>query len=340
MFQCLIYDLRRQEHGVSGQNHYAMVVTLCAFAVLGAGAPIDVAFIARFYYPPPDNRISRQHVYLSDLHGGKRRRITSDRASARSSLEWVGKNAISWVDHYDDQHVLRLMELSDSKIRTIRKAFGPDTISLLYEIPALFPPDDYPVYAIGKKHYILKETGLTELGNPHPSSPYRVSETSWKFPGQPEIRYVGYGEGKQRMVELSGGTRYSASTVLFRRGGREYAFDLFGGWTEFYPAESDRYAWLWTFEPGSSVGSHEYLGKVDWQKGTMSLYVDDVISLTVRQDSRYWAGLQGGRPISPYGPDKRVWTHEIYVGDLRTRKQWTIAAGLVLGRDVSLRPGL
>ncbi|MCH8275443.1 MAG: hypothetical protein IH851_11710, partial [Armatimonadetes bacterium] len=80
---------------------------------------------------------------------------------------------------------------SDGRTRTIEKAFGLDTIRLLYESPALFLPDDYPVYEIGKKRYILKETGLTELRNPRPSSPYRVSETSWKFPGQPEIRYVG-----------------------------------------------------------------------------------------------------------------------------------------------------
>ncbi len=44
--------------------------------------------------------------------------------------------------------------------------------------------------------------------------------------------------------------------------------------------------------------------------------------------------------MSPYGPDKRVWTNEIYAGDMQNRKQWTIAAGLVLGSDVSLRPGL
>ncbi|MCH8275442.1 MAG: hypothetical protein IH851_11705 [Armatimonadetes bacterium] len=142
------------------------------------------------------------------------------------------------------------------------------------------------------------------------------------------------------MVELPGGGRTSVATVLFRRGEREYGIDLFEAMWEFYPAESDRYAWLWTLSPSSSAGSHGYLRKVDWQNGTNSIYIDNVIGLTVRRRSRYWAGLQGGRPMSPYGPDKRVWTNEIYAGDMQNRKQWTIAAGLVLGSDVSLRPGL
>ena len=98
-----------------------MTVVWLASLVLfqGVDPNAEVAFTARFYYPPGDKRISKHQVYVSRLDGSKRRQVTFGSKDVHEVL-WVGRDRLVWTE--DGQLVI--YDLASSKVVNRLKSKG------------------------------------------------------------------------------------------------------------------------------------------------------------------------------------------------------------------------
>jgi len=55
-------------------------------------APIDIAYVARYYYPYPSEKKSRYFVYLTDLHGTRKVKVSDE------PREWASQPEFGWLD--------------------------------------------------------------------------------------------------------------------------------------------------------------------------------------------------------------------------------------------------
>lgn len=55
-----------------------------------------MAYIARYYYTSPSKKISKYHVYLTDLHGTQRIKISQAPVTQRDELHWKDSDTLIW----------------------------------------------------------------------------------------------------------------------------------------------------------------------------------------------------------------------------------------------------
>jgi hypothetical protein len=308
-----------------------MISALVALAALApAGAPpLQVAFIARFYYSYPDERISSHQVYVSGLDGKNRRALTTGNTSPQH-LAWVGKNKLSWVEQANANKV-RLV-LYDLKSRHRRVLLQSNYLVQIDD--DLFEEYKFPIYDDGAKRYQVTESGLKTLGK-SPEFKWRGEVETWHLPGEPLIRFLGHEEDPSATNLQFPDYNY---IYTFERDGRRYKWSLEGEGNYFYPCKKLATAYLHSVQAGASAGSWEALYEVNWTSGTLRRLISDACAISIRKGSDHWSGLEPGRTLSPYGPKKNVWTCEASVGNLKTGKRWAIASGLAECYEIALSP--
>jgi hypothetical protein len=270
----------------------------------------QVAFAARFYFPPGDRRISRSQVYVCKLDGKRRRQITSGNTDIYA-VKWVGKDHLVWME--GDKFVF--YSLSTSKVT---KRLSTTKSADLWESSERGMPRPW------SDDRVLQPSGAVA------KSPEKLTKSLWD-PGELKldsgqiVSWPGVSngfdkwkyrfEGENRTVTVEG----MAHRIFKGRG---------------------QYAFLETFEGGASAGSEQRIYSFDPSNAKGRVIIDEIDSLDFDPDSRYWSGIEPWRPLVAYGKDKKVWASSIYVGDTKTGKRWFIAKGLVLGGTVQIRPGL
>jgi hypothetical protein len=314
-----------------------MITALIALSSVtsGAVATPQIAFIARFYYPYPDKRISRGQVYISDIDGKNRKQLTSGNREP-ASLEWVGKKKLCWVETQGGKDRLVIYDIATKKVKPLL------TRQSLYRHGAfdLFTTEKHPEYTDDSFIYRVTESGIKELGKvrSRDSAFDPNAMPTWQFAGEPTIRLVGYRDDAGILKQEPGYYLPKVQIRVFERADRRYEWTLSGGFFEFYSGDKMNTSYLHSLEGGGSAGTWESLLEANWSTGKLRPLVSDVYGIGVRRGSRYWSAEQAGRILSMYGPEKQVWTGEAYVGDFQTGKRWTIATGLVYVYEITVQP--
>jgi hypothetical protein len=310
-----------------------MINTLLALAALSpiSGDP-QVAFVARYYYPYPDKRISAHQVYVTDIDGNNRKQLTTGKPSPEQ-LSWVGANVVCWIERFGrDKDELVHYNLQTKTKKVLLRRNGTLTLIGRYD---LFKNGGFPEYDDGVTRYQVTESGAKPVGKSVEIEWTRGREkASWNLPGEPAIRFIGYEEDE---VAESAEFPYNDYLYAFERDGRQYKWRLEGAANDFYPGAKPGTAYLHSIEGGASAGTWECFYLVNWGSGEIRTLISDACYIAIRKGTRYWSGLEAGRTLSPYGPKKNVWTCEAYVGDIESGKQWAIVSGLAECYEIALR---
>jgi len=87
--------------------------------------PIAVAFTAK-YYEPEGNSIPSQ-VYVSDLQGGNRIRLSDPRSGSCTGVQWLGHDTLCWLErHPEGRTYLMVCDLGNRKPVRISWQLGFD----------------------------------------------------------------------------------------------------------------------------------------------------------------------------------------------------------------------
>jgi len=311
-----------------------MINTLIALTALSSGSAAgqDVAFVARYYYPYPDKRISTHQVYVSEIDGRNRQQLTTG-TPAPEQLAWVGEHMLCWIEnigHKKDQLVLYNLRTKTRRVLVSSR----NTLQLVGQSD-LYRKSQLPEYDDGVTRYRINEFGANFIGKSKEIKWTRgVESPSWQLPGEPLIRFVGY-----EVDDIANRAQFPYNDFLytFERESRRYEWRLEGAANQFYPGSKPGTAYLHSIDGGASAGTWECFYEVNWGSGDIRCLISDVYMISLRKGEDHWSGLESGRTLSPYGHEKNVWTCEAYVGNLSTGKQWAIASGLVECYEIALR---
>ncbi len=73
-----------------------MLAALTLAITLATPLRLEVAYIARYYHPPTSRKVSKYHVYLSDLDGTQRLQISQEPVSQRDKVFWKDRDTLIW----------------------------------------------------------------------------------------------------------------------------------------------------------------------------------------------------------------------------------------------------
>ncbi len=299
-----------------GRTYYLRSILLLVSALLWMGCSAscwsgwDVAYTARFYYPPGGKRISHQQVYLSDLRGHRRKQITFGAAEC-SQARWVGRNRLTWLKSVGGSTVRQELNIRTWNVKTVSGA--SDAAS---GIKPRCNTAQRPIYQAKRL-----DTG-GEI---------------WHAPGQPLVRWLHY-DGLPFPRKLPYVTEDAPGKNVIARLGREYILDIPGDLDYMLPGKKPEHTWVISDLGYAEAGSFEWLFDVDWRTGKARGVADDVREIDFDPNGKYFTALEGGRDMGNYGSRRRVWTSRIYAGSLVTGRKWAIVPSLVLGESVALRP--
>lgn len=288
----------------------ATAVTLLLASSNFSGSDTQVAFVARFYAPPTSNRKSDHHVYVSRLDGTKRRQIS--KVGGYREIRWIDANTLAWVD---ENVRLEIFDLKQGRV--IAKRTLPEASSFFEsrERAKVRPwGNDDVLDSLGK----LKKDPLAAVKSLWESGSMRLDNgkaISWEASDAFDEKFRYTFDEKHLMCSISGNPG-----------------NLFRG--------KNGCAYLMTWSGGASAGSTEWVYSFDPTNAKLRPIISNIDRIDFDPNSRYWAGLQPGRPLVPYGKSRHVWANDIWVGDVKTGKRWRIAKGLVHGSGAAIRPGL
>lgn len=295
-------------------------MVLSLICLLSAGAPQEeVAFSARFYYPPGDKRTSYSQIYVSSLDGSHRRQLSSGK-SEHIAPQWIGQTRLAWVtlpQKSEGKSTLEIYDLAKGKV-VVRKQLSGD----------LFvsgqPERGVPTLEGKSGRFLVGSSGqLSTVKHPNVVS-------YWDPPYKIEV------DGKELVWKFDQG---GGSGLSYTFGNDQKSLKLDATPNRFY-CEDGKTLYLVAMLGGASAGSEMFVYRLNPEAGELKEILRDVNNVDFDASSRYWSGVEAYRPMSKYGKDKNVWTSSVYVGDLKTGKRWKIASGLVFGESSQIRPGI
>lgn len=307
---------------------------LSALLLFAAAPPqYDVAFVARFYYPYPDKRISREEVYVCDITGKHRKQVTNS-AAERDAVRWVTPTRLAWAEWSEAGSKLVFFDLQTKKSRVLLRTTSPAGVQRFEWNPL----DARPIYLVDGKSALVEPNGTIVWGE-GPREPDSVQGVSkWNLNGS-EVKHVGWLGEDGKPAEDAPRERDFVTRILSRDGKEVHVVLPSGGYgLDLYAGAGKDTVWAHTSEGGGSAGASETLIQIDWAAGKSKTVLNELYSMMLSRNERYWVALAPWRNLSKYGPSKQVWTKSAYAGDLKTGKRWTIASGVVNVTDIALRP--
>lgn len=232
---------------------------------------------------------------------------------------WHGADAVMWIEQDNNSRYL---------LRAEAPSWQPKAVAEGNELEFSYPTPGYPER--GKVQFssfspsvpLPKNTTLEE------TNPLLFGHESGEVPGIGSISYEGSDDKSQSRLE----------TFIIRD--KRVSISVDGAWYYFLPGSNENQVWLYSGEIAASAGNYLNVYSIDLLKGKASPVLQGFSEIDFSPKSQYWAAIEGGRPLSPYGPNRRVWTNELFAGDLRTGKSWKVARGLVHVVSVSERAGI
>jgi hypothetical protein len=263
-------------------------------------APVhDIAYIARYYYPYPDKRISRDQVYVSDIHGKNRLQLSTSKGEV-ADVHWVSETVVTWTETTGDNYLGYEYDIPHRK----RKVVAPSPLPMRSFDDCLIRSDD-------------------------PSGPsvfdFNEDTSRYELPGEPPI-------------ENPGATQIGENyDTVITRAGKTYHWTLYAGVFHFYKSRLPSQTWIVSAVVASSAGSSMSLYRADWKKNSLAALADHAVDFQLSSDENAWCALQGERPMTKYGPNKQVWTCQIRAAKVGG-KEWIATPGLVFTKEFRLRP--
>lgn len=293
--------------------------------LLGAAAAPNIAFTARIYYPYPDKRISHHRIYTLDSKNGQPNPISLPGQDC-GRVMWSGKNRIVY-------EVRNKAHRHSNSIWTVTLPGG--TPSLLVKQGFLRQDQNFSKGRDGDA-IVQLESGAFKLVDPLSGKlkPFFPVQNSWLNPFEDE-------DGNdQRHIKASinsTDTNQPGSFVSLEEGvgflvsekGKSFQEVKFG--YAIHDPESNR---LWTY-------SHEYwraysLSRVRWDTGKVQeLFVAGKIDW---RPDRNQVAFVTQPDLSPYGPKKKVWTNELWMGELESGRKSRVSLPLSYLIDVAVSP--
>lgn len=294
--------------------------------LLGAVMPWPkLAIVARFYYPFPDSRTSYQRVYVTNREG-KRSRPLSLPGQRCQSVAWAGRNRLVYevlVDSSDSWKTeLWTAKFPDGKPRRIAPLFEYLDRDTAFESAAdgmaLVRSKDRIVRVVAESDGRLL--------------PFQGRKNGWLDPFEGKD-----GRFQAAAVRSNSIERYPVLSVdeenraILRSEGSEVELDM-PIWFGWHHPSSNR---LWL---GDSPSMHsQRLMRVRWERGEVQELFHVGYAFDWRPD-RLSVAYVTQRGLSPYGPDKTVWTSELWTGELETGAKRRVPAPLAYFADVAVRP--
>jgi len=289
-----------------------MALAWLATVILQSGVAPDaqVAFSARFYYPPGDSRVSVSQVYVSRLDGSRRRQLSNAKKDIYE-VQWLGPDHILWRE--SQQEVVYSL-ISNQIIKRV-----PIISKDIWDTNERGRPRPWR-----DDRYLLPSGGIAK-SEPRSKSLWGAGQLLLK----PGVIVSWEKDSNQKGESWIYSWKESQKKAEFLRGMAD----------TIYAGEKGN-AYIQSFVGGGSAGTELRVYKIDLATGTGILLLDNIDLLDFDPNSLYWSGIEPWRPLVRYGKDKHVWASQIYAGNLKTGKRWLIAKGLVHGGIVQIRPGI
>lgn len=277
-------------------------------------SPWQVAYIARIYTAPGDRKVSRPQLYLSDLHGGHVRQVTTG-ASACRTVRWLDRSTIAWTREDGTLWRLRVDGGRPQLWRRTKAEFAGGSLGQELQRPGR------PVFTLDRSYRYI---GDALVPVPPPLS-------AW---------WVGAAEGCDLLLQADTG----GETDLYGDEGRldlEKLPDQLSHYVTAFigPQPND----LWVLYGSSLSTWGEYYDLVRYNRKSFNRpdnrirwALRGIKDLDFRTDRTTYARV-GHRALSPYGKGN-VWTAPIHVGDWGSGREWKLTRGTVEARSASLRP--
>jgi hypothetical protein len=304
---------------------------MISFAIAAVLAPTpEIAFSARIYHPSGDQRISHHRVYVSDLDGRHRHGISSGSLEC-DGVRWIGRHMLSWLEGTADgasqQSRLILYDLRTGQ----RKVVARGLFDVYAPEPGWFPSAGWKrgegLYTKNGQLMKLTEGRFQPVATPaNPFSEGNDLRAQWQWDKQPKVELL---------------QKYSGEypSQILKRGHREHAFALAGRIVRLIPSElNPSVTWCLAGNYWASAGSNEWIYKLDWNRDTAQVVVDNLVAIDFQADHRTYAGLSPERTTRSLGK-LRVWARDVIAGDTSSGKRWIVLGGLVHATSVSLPPG-
>lgn len=323
-----------------------------------------VAYSCRYYYPAGSPKTSVHQIYVSDVHGGHRRQVTFD-LSEKTDVQWVGKHKLAWVESngiseseteygyhvpVDRETSIRLPEKlitydlrTDKRKIVARGSFRsaglirdnplPIRGAATYTQHKTTKKDDiysdqelktFVISSIATKVF-RKPLGDSDEYPPHPWSVIKFdkepveSNTMFNYHSRSHSG-TGGGDGITRLVTLHGRTVLVPLEV-----------------EKVWKSADNMKCWFRIGSYAGSGGSSQWIYEIDWQKGTCVPVADEVYWIDFAPPSRFWSSASNGKATTQLGKI-RIWQCELWCGDVKSGKQWRLAAGPVHGNNAAIQP--
>ena len=335
---------------------------VCSLSGFASANPL-VAYSCRYYYPARSPKTSVHQVYVSDVYGGHRRQITFDK-SEKTQVQWVGKHKLAWIESeglseretWYGYHMptkresdiplpgkLVLYDLQTNRRKLIARGnfrggslnffdtTCPRGVAAYFQYLVSAKGDTYQdrnikLFLITAKS--IKTTGkVTQVEYGRPTNPWSVLKLD-KEPQGSSKEFV----YRDREGQSTGGDYITQNITMH-------------GKTVFVPVDVDEVwksndnwkAWFQIATRAGSAGSDEWIYEIDWKKGTSKVVVNEVLGIDFDSHARYWAAGSNNKSTTQLGK-LMIWSGDLWCGDLRTGKQWRIAAGPVHGDCAAIQP--
>lgn len=325
----------------------------------------EIAYSARYYYPAGVAKTSYHQVYLSDLHGGHRRQLTSD-AREKFDVHWLTYNRLAWVqtkgisnsETWLGSHVPMVkgsdsvplpMELIEFDITTGKKQivdsgqfrFTPDPeakAQRVYKYKESFdPPHNALIETFQASYEVVKghlrkclksnKAEFDQLG-------FKASEDIFSLLGQGFISE----EVQVPMIYVGRDRREGTGMqTQLKRNGRVYKLP-FSMFDKAWLSPDERRVYFRYTSHAGSAGNTGYAWKLDLFSGISKLIANEVQEVEFDSNRRFWVGRGNNKETRKLGRIQ-VWTTDIHAGDSRISEQWKVTDGAVHADSVALRPG-
>lgn len=286
-----------------------------ALAPVASPSPWKVAYVARVYYPAGDRHLSHHQVYLSDLHGGHVRQVTSGRLDC-FTVRWIDPKTVAWTR--EDGTLWRLRVDGGTPKLWLRKA----NLDGYASVGAELREPGRPVFRLDRPYW-YRNGGFV---------PFETKPTFWQ--GAAEGSKIQFRPNPPVSTDEYDppGSLYDSRGALkldFVPNAPTNLVTVFEG-----PTNED--LWVLYGSTLSSWGDYFTLARYARFSGRVRWHIDDISDLDFRPDRTLYA-LTEHRDTSPLGRIS-VWTAPIRIGDWKTGQQWQISKGTVDNWSVSLRP--
>lgn len=290
-------------------------------AVLLASLPVPkLAVIARFYHPYPDKRMSYPRLYTVDGNG-RNRTLLSLPGQECETVMWAGRDRLVYevaTPGVLNKSSLWTVSLRDRKPRRLTEDGRLDKDAAFTSakdgVPVIFTHRAGPL--------TLDRSGTLVAVN--------LVDNDWHdpFADDPSEGKTVWSRNKSYLASF---TVYSDRRAALEtpRGKKELDEVVWEGLHDF---ATDRF---WVY---ASLGMHSAgIYRVGWRTGHFQqLFVYGYV-LDWRPD-RQLVAYNTPRDLSPYGPNKQVWSNELWYGDLESGVRRRVPLPIAWFVDVAVRP--